>query len=175
MTAVDSVGRAAAARKMDIRYKLGRGGTDPTALTPADGKGRLDCSGLTSWCHGLDRVQWVDGEKRYLSTAGIRADALSAQPRWYRQVDRPALGDLVVYARHLVKLKPRLFGHVAIVTGVSRLIEWDPAYPGCWALLDVTHCAGSHKWPRAVRQTPATQWGKLWGKPHGTLIVRRVG
>lgn len=166
----DPVERARYATTLDITYKLGRGGTDPEAATPADGKDRCDCSGFTAWCHGIDREQEVDGRPFWLSTAGIIADATGGR-RWYAPAVRPMPGDLVVYGRDIKRL--RFYGHVGIVTAVGTP-DWKPDDMRCWKHLRVTHCAGSHKAPRAVRETNGVLWGKLWGKPNGTLIVRHV-
>jgi cell wall-associated NlpC family hydrolase len=184
----DSLARARRALGLQVRYALGRGGRDPAAATPADSRGRCDCSGFTAWCHGLDRLQlvpagggradrWVDldgdgdldpAAESWLGTGGIMEDATGPR-RFYERIARPELGSLLVYAVG----GGRAFGHVGIITG-GLPAEWDASSKAVWDRLRVTHCAGAHKWPRAVQETSAAPWWKAYGKERGTMIVRRV-
>jgi hypothetical protein len=168
----DQLLRAAHARSIkSIAYGLGRGGRKPDAESPADKDGRCDCSGLTCWIDRLDRLQVVDGEEVWLSTSGIIADA-QGKRRWYVEVDRPELGDLLVYASD--KKAGRPYGHVGMVTG-GLPAEWDPKVPACWKALEVTDCHGPNGRRPGVSLVTGSGWGKNWGKRNGTIIVRRVG
>jgi hypothetical protein len=188
----DMLARAVHARSLtNIAYGLGRGGRDPDAASPADHRGRLDCSGLTCWMHRLDRRQllaaargdrpavWVDldgdGELdpavvAWLGTGGIITDALGRR-RWYEPIDRPELGALLVYAAD--KAAGRGWGHVGMVTG-GLPAEWDPRSLALWRALQVTDCHGPNGRRPGVTLVSGAGWGKLWGAGRGTLIVRRV-
>jgi hypothetical protein len=188
----DMLLRAAHARSIkSIAYGLGKGGRDPDAQSPADRDGRLDCSGLTCWLHRLDRRQVVDGDEVWLGTGGIIADAHCCAPgtgpcpqcenklrlhrgkrRWYAEVDRPELGDLLVYASD--KKGGRPYGHVGMVTG-GLPSEWDPKVPSCWKALEVTDCHGPNGRRPGVTLVTGSGWGRHWGARNGTIIVRRVG
>lgn len=165
----DMVARAAHARSLRISYALGRGGRDPDATSPADERGRCDCSGLTAWLHRIDRRQVVDGAEIWLGTGGIIEDAMGPR-RWYEQIDRPELGALVVYASD--KAAGRPYGHVGMVTG-GLTAEWDPRSLALWRALRVTHCHGPTGLVPAVEETGAGLWARHWGRRRGTTLVRR--
>jgi hypothetical protein len=185
---VEFLRRAALARKLRIRYRLGTGGRRPDAETPADDQGRCDCSGLTAWLGGRDRVELMPGTRKeiWYSTRGMVDDAIgkgrytsgfshAAGPRRrYRETDVPQVGDLVVYTADA--LTGRDYGHVAGVTGAARGMppEWDPTSLACWRALLVTHCHGPDGLVPSVEETPATLWGRLWGRANGTVILRPV-
>jgi hypothetical protein len=188
----DMLDRAAAARRLTtIAYGFGRGGRDPDAASPADARGRLDCSGLTCWLHRLDRRQllaaargarpdvWVDLDgdgdldpaiEAWIGTGGIITDALG--PRcWYEPIERPELGALLVYAAD--NERGRAYGHVGMVTG-GLPVEWDPRSLALWRGLEVTDCHGPNGRQPGVMVVSGAGWGKVWGARRGTLIVRRV-
>jgi hypothetical protein len=191
--AEDALERAAIAEALtNIAYGLGRGGRDPDAASPADARGRCDCSGLTAWLHRLDRRQllaaargdrpnvWVDLDGdgdldpavvAWLGTGGIITDALGAR-RWYEPVDRPELGALLVYAAD--PNAGRGFGHVGMVTG-GLPAEWDPRSLALWRRLQVVDCHGPNGRRPGVMQVDGGGWGRVWGARRGTMIVRRVG
>ena len=109
-----------------IRYRLGEGGGDPLAAHPADWsenrrQWEVDCSGFAAWCLGIARRHrafplW-DG---YISTTSIWHAAGSPDgteaARWFRFVDAPRPGDLVVYPnRYALGIRVGI-GHVGIVS-----------------------------------------------------------
>jgi cell wall-associated NlpC family hydrolase len=171
-----------------VRYGWGRGGRDPAAGTPADAKGRCDCSGYVAWALGLDRLQFVpaggkkwvrqvdldgDGDldpavDLWLGTAGIIADARGDR-LFFEPIPRPELGALVVYAAG----EGRPAGHVGVIVG-GLPAEWDASSRAAWLALQVSHCASAHKWPRAIQVTGAGPWWRAYGKAGGTMFVRRV-
>jgi hypothetical protein len=189
MTRADTtLSRCAIARGLQIGYGWGRGGRDPAAGTPADAKGRCDCSGFTAWALELDRLQFVPAAGRkwvrqvdldgdgdldpavdlWLGTGGIIGDARGDR-RFFEPIARPELGALLVYAAG----DGRPAGHVGVITG-GLPAEWDPTSKACWDRLRVTHCAKAHRWPRGVQETGAGPWWKAYGKKSGTMIVRCV-
>lgn len=188
--------RAALARSMRITYSLGRGGRDPEAASPADARGRLDCSGLTCWIDEIDRRQllnaprgvdpdaWVDMDgdgdldpamERWLGTSGIMNDAIGPM-HWYEPIDRPELGCLVVYAAD--PKAGRSYGHVEMVTG-GLPAEWIagkvPEALEQWRRLRLTGCRGPNGNVPAVKERDGLVFYKHLGKRRGTMFVRRVG
>ena len=140
------------------RYRLGKGGRDPRALSPFDG-GECDCSGFASWCLGLDRFQpgRIDGD--WIATTSIHRDATGPK-RMFRAVpiEEARAGDLVVYpSRYRAGMRVSI-GHVGVV--VERTGDgWDG--------LRVIDCAGRKGAAVAYRA------GTLWGAKGG-IVARRV-
>jgi hypothetical protein len=187
----DFLERAAHARSLRIAYGFGRGGRDPDATSPADAKGRCDCSGLTAWLHRLDRRQlleaargqrpdvWadLDGDgdldpaiEAWLGTGGIITDALGPR-RWYEPIQRPELGALVVYAPD--PKAGRTYGHVEGVTG-GLSAEWDPTSREVWSKLRLTGSRGPAGNTPSVQERDGLVFFRHWGKRRGTIFVRRV-
>lgn len=106
---------------MGIRYKLGAGGMQPYADSPADAAGRCDCSGFACWALGFARI---GKDPFYLRVAGgwINTDSMLADARnagglldLVSPIDaRP--GDLYVFG----KGGGRRYGHVGVVSAVAR-------------------------------------------------------
>lgn len=190
--------RAAHARSLRITYSLGRGGRNPAAASPADAKGRLDCSGLTCWLDDLDRRQllpwkaspgehpdeWadLDGDgdldpavERWLGTSAIMEDALGPR-RWYEPIDRPELGALVVYAAY--PPAGRMYGHVEMITG-GLPAEWIPGKAAGaieqWRQIRLTGCRGPNGNVPAVKERDGLVFFRHLGERRGTMFVRRVG
>lgn len=132
-----------------IKYKLGAGGREPLALSPADHDGLCDCSGFVSWCVGLDRYQprsllLVKFNGGWISTSAIVFDALHprSESGWFTRIERPELGCVVAYP-DTGKGKAKKQGHTGIVSAFNF------AGPGS---LKVIHCSSSNS-----RRGPAVQ------------------
>src|SRR5436305_7339136 len=54
MEVASLLARANAAISQGIHYKLGKGGMNPGAASPAS-DGECDCSGFVAWCLGMSR------------------------------------------------------------------------------------------------------------------------
>lgn len=66
-------------------------------------------------------------------------------------------------------------GHIGIVTGVSRCLEWDRENPD-YALLDVVQCSGPNGRRPGIRATDGSVWNRhdeVWPKSeHRTRMLR---
>lgn len=151
--------RARAALSLPIAYQLGAGGRNPTAATPADGAGKLDCSGFVAWCLGMPRLTddpfYLDFAGGWMNTDGIVADTKDARGLFNKVPDghaKPA--DLLVFG----KGPGRSYGHVGIV---SRVIHGKP--------IAVIHCSAANK-PNAVAETIPDVFFR-----HGAIIARHKG
>lgn len=101
--ALERAKRAAAIRP-PIKYKLGRGGRDPLALSPAQGR-YLDCSGFVMWCLGRDRKEG----NFWWNTDSILHDALHERHR-FQAIPVAVPGAVVVYG------DGGKVGHIGLVT-----------------------------------------------------------
>lgn len=145
LTRDDVVQRATGAVGKATRYALGRGGRDPAAAHPAQGRA-CDCSGFAAWCVGVDRylpnaaIPDLPEQYGWFETTALYADARSP---WGFVTEIPwtaALpGDLLVWPDAGGRQ-----GHVGVV------VQADHAGPAA-----VAHCAASHwrKHGDAIRVT----------------------
>jgi hypothetical protein len=164
-----------------MTYWLGTGDCD----TPAAGKS--DCAGFAiNRCYGLRRHRrgfnvgpWASVEDDLNCNSAIE-DADHRQELFVR-ARRPELGDLLAYPTFTVKdgngTPHRFIGHIAIITGVSRMLEWDAARPQ-WHLLDVAQCAGPNGRTPGVLATDARHWDdhdRTFPKPeHRSVLLRPI-
>lgn len=115
----DRVRRARSAVGRGTRYRLGRGGFDPSLKLPAQ-SGDCDCSGFLSWALGISRHQ-RDKDKPWskaipwIETTAIYKDA-KGKKLLFTKISEPVPGCLVVYPDRWLGVKQ---GHVAIVSTVS--------------------------------------------------------
>jgi hypothetical protein len=171
----EQVRRALSQVGQPIWYRFGSGGGDPSNPTPADGYGNCDCTGFTSWAKGHDRLmRSPDGHEFWVSTSSLVHKTIVNTHDLYRPVYAPQVGDVLAYAADTTRGRP--YGHAALVTSIlPTMPEWDPADRRCWAAVIATHCHSTHGQKRsAVSTEPAWNiWGKLWGKPSGTAILRK--
>lgn len=100
-----------------IRYKLGKGGFDPSLPTPAP-TGECDCSGFVAWCLGLGRDQ-RRAHGFWISTTDIVRDALGAQ-RLFVRLEGPEPGCVAAYPDRAGRQ-----GHAAIVAQARPLAGID--------------------------------------------------
>jgi hypothetical protein len=115
MNVSEALARARSMIGKGITYKLGRGGMNPAAPTPADKAGRCDCSGFVCWCLGLSRQNYNPVfRSNWISTASIVADANGPAALFSRLQD-PVPGAIWVYPPSAAKR----YGHVAIIETVN--------------------------------------------------------
>lgn len=144
MTPEQAVARARSMIGKGIRYKLGRGGIDPTGATPATPDGYCDCSGFACWVLGVSRKTdhplYLKFNQGWINTDAIVADVKTPVGLFSPTVARP--GALIVYPR-----AGKGVGHVGIVT---KVVNGKPEL--------VVHCSsGNFKTSGdAVRETPPT-------------------
>jgi cell wall-associated NlpC family hydrolase len=143
-------------------YGLGHGGKDPSALSPLDKAGLLDCSGFLAWSWSEPRHDPDDGEDEiggdWIYTDALEADARGRQ-RFARRILPPDVrpGDGLVYGAGAK------VGHCAIVVAV-------PAVARRFADVTVIHCHGPSGTGPAITRSS----GALWDRKQG-IAIRRVG
>src|SRR6185369_3844953 len=97
MNVSEALARARSMIGKGIKYKLGRGGLNPAAPTPADKAGLCDCSGFVCWCLGLSRQNYNPAyHSNWISTASIVADVNGAGGL-FKRLKAPVPGALWVY------------------------------------------------------------------------------
>lgn len=151
--------RARACTRIQIEYALGAGGRNPRSSDPRSEKLRngirrfgLDCSGLVAHAIGFDRYQpnfipwggWVNTDSLIEDALGLR--------QLVEQVMYPEVGALLCFpgVDYDSDGDRDRIGHVAIVSSIARVAEWDPNAPQ-YHLVDIIDCAGSNsKLPGAV-------------------------
>lgn len=165
------------------QYVLGTGdylGDGKPPWTTRAGLSGSDCAGFAMcWAYKLPRHRpgynhgaWSSVSDDINCNSGIE-DAEHARDL-FELTDTPRLGDLLTYPTFTVSGK-RFIGHVGIVVGVSRVLEWDPAIPQ-YELLDIAQCKGPNGRAPAVVATDGSVWAHhdtLWPKlQHRTRILR---
>lgn len=159
-------------------YWLGTGDCDTANW------GRSDCAGFAICrCYGLRRHRpgfnkgpWAHVEDDINTTSAIE-DADHNRELFERVTSGPPRpGDLLCYPTFRLPGRTKPFiGHVAIVVGVGRLLEWDWSRP-TWSYLDVVQCAGPNGRKPGVIATDAHHWDEhdiTWPKPeHRSALIR---
>lgn len=161
-----------------MTYWLGTGDCDTANW------GRSDCAGFAICrCYGLRRHRpgfnvgpWASVSDDLNCNSAIE-DADHARELFEHVTSGPPqLGDLLCYPTfHLPGHPKPWIGHVAIVVGLERLLEWDWARP-TWSYLDVVQCAGPNGRTPGVIATTASHWDdhdRTWPKPeHRSSLIR---
>lgn len=118
MTTTQLLKTARSAIGLRIKYKLGSGGMNPKAASPAGKDGACDCSGFVAWCLGISRLTDNPFYKQFnggwVNTDAIVRDAQSPFG-FFEEISCPELGCLIVYG----KQKGMVAGHVGIVSGLK--------------------------------------------------------
>ena len=132
------LGRAQAAVAQGVRYKLGKGGMNPGAPTPALA-GQCDCSGFVAWCLGMSRKIderfYAHFNGGWIETTAVWTDI--ASPVGIFEEIAPTAGTVVVYPDANGHQ-----GHIGILTDAGHVV----------------HCsAGNDKmFGNAIQVTPLT-------------------
>jgi hypothetical protein len=167
-----------------MTYWLGTGDCD----TPKDG--RSDCFGFAFCrCYGVKRHRpgfnrgWLDDNGRSPSiiddlNCNSAIEDADHRRELFVRAPRPELGDLLAYPTiHLLGQPKSWVGHIAIVIGVTRALEWDAAAPD-WSMLDVAQCSGPDGRTPGVTATTGAHWNehdRMWPKPeHRSALLRVV-
>ena len=138
-----------------IRYKLGGGGMNPRAASPANISNECDCSGFVCWALGLSRQTdhplYVRFNNGWINTDAMVYDA-RATTGFFSEIAEPKVGAIVVYGS---RPPSRKVGHVGIVTAVQRIA-------GVVTATKVLHCShGNHTRKRdAICETEPTVFRK---------------
>lgn len=162
-------------------YRLGTGDLDSNDDDPRDcfGFAVCECYGIRRHRPDFNRGPWASVEDDLNCNSAIE-DADHHRELFVR-ARRPDLGDLLAYPSFTIVdsngVPHKFIGHIAIVTGVTRMLEWDAARPQ-WHLLDVAQCAGPNGRTPGVLATTAAHWDdhdRMWPKPeHRTALLRVV-
>lgn len=194
-SASEAVSRALSVANKGGRYILGAGDYDPRApdspftphmYTTSAGVNVTalgsDCCGFAiSFAYklprhrsGFNRGPWATISDDINCNSAIE-DADHAGELFERVVGAPQVGDLLAYPTVYKDGRQYGIGHVVIVVGVSRVLEWDPALPD-WSALDTAECHGpnGHE-PGVVLSTGIgfVRHDALWPKPaHRTTLLR---
>lgn len=170
------------ANKRQIAYRLKggfNGGHDPFAKHPArwspadsqreawskTGAYTCDCAGFVAWCLGYDRYQPDSGFHnegrgyKYINTDSAIWASEAEVPTWFKRLEYPEVGCLVVYGSKWRSGKRVRVGHVGLVTAVPA--EWDPENPQ-FDLLKVIHCSSGNqrRFGASIQETDGSIWAK---------------
>lgn len=170
-------------------YRLGAGDYRPAGdvdlpwTSAAVGGPGSDCSGFAiSWCYkiprhrpGFNHGSWATVSDDVNPNSAIE-DAEHAG-ELFERVLTPAIGVLLCYPTiHLPGHVEPWIGHVQIVTGLRRCLEWDAARPD-YGALDVAECRGPNgRRPGVVPGTGATmaRHDLQWPRPEHRVVMLRV-
>jgi len=160
-------------------YELGTGDLDSNNDDARDcfGFAVCECFGLKRHRPGFNRGSWASVADDLNCNSAIE-DADHHRELFVHVAGPPRIGDLLCYPTFRLEGHARPWiGHVAIVVGTERLIEWDRAWP-TWSFLDVVQCAGPDGRRPGIIATDAHHWDdhdKEWPKlEHRTNLLRVV-
>lgn len=160
-------------------YQLGTGDIDSRGDDPRDCFGFAFCElyGVRRHRPGFNHGAWATVSDDLNCNSAIE-DADHAG-ELFERVTKPSLGVLLAYPT--IRLRGAdgqmhaFIGHVGIVTGVSRCLEWDHGHPN-YALLDIAQCRGPNGRKPGIVSTDGAVWDhhdSLWPKPeHRTAMLR---
>lgn len=153
-----------------LTYKLGAGGRNPHLPTPGYPGDLCDCSGFVCWAMGFDRRQAALTEGGgWVNTDSMMAEARS-HGHYFREVQVPSKGIIVVYGGLYEKGKRIRIGHTGVVTSNPNR-PWKGS-PQDFLALRVTHCSAGNnrRYGYAVAETDAMPW---YGK--GSMFLEYQG
>lgn len=150
MKAAVVVARAESAIGKGTKYKLGAGGMNPGAPSPAVGGG-CDCSGFVSWCLGMSRKTkeafYVKYNGGWIETTAVATDIASSSGI-FEPLSHPIPGCVVVYGDYKGADGKHHEGHIAIVTEVN-------GQSGVAGVSKIVHCSvGNDASGDAIQETP---------------------
>lgn len=172
-TAAQAVAQARALVGRGV-YTLGTGDITSKGDEPRDCFGFAVCEvyGIKRHRPGFNRGAWATVSDDMNCNSAIE-DADHAG-ELFERVFTPAPGVLLAYPT--IRLQGHVFiGHIGIVVGVSRCLEWDHDHPD-YALLDVCQCRGPNGREPGIIASDGSIWSHhdtLWPKPeHRTAMLR---
>lgn len=156
-------------------YMLGTGDDTSQGDDPRDCFGFAVCElyGIKRHRPGFNRGRWSTVEDDLNCNSAIE-DADHGR-ELFERVTTPALGALLVYPTIRLPGHPQVWiGHVGIVVGVSRCLEWvQPSY----ASLDVVQCRGPNGRKPGIVATDGAIWDHhdtVWPNPEHRTVMLRV-
>lgn len=165
-------------------YRMGTGdrGTAVGGYSDCAGFALCRCYGLTRHRPGFNRG-WRDPDGRTPSVeddinCNSAIEDADHRRELFARASRPEVGDLIAYPTFRLPGRPLPWiGHVAIIVGVQRVLEWDAASPD-WSLLDVVQCAGPDGRKPGIFASTGVHWvdhDRTWPKlEHRTALLRLV-
>lgn len=185
-TALEAVARCLAlVDRRDGQYVLGTGNWNPDTDVPwttRDGLLGGDC--VTVFCHGFkvkrrrpgyNRGPWATISDDINCNSLIEDADHPDENDLTERILRPEIGALLTFPSVYKNGRRISIGHIEIVVGIDRCLEWDVTAPD-YSLLDVVAIRGPNgRKPAAVRGTGAAfnRHDKLWPKPaHRTCMLR---
>jgi hypothetical protein len=157
-------------------YRLGTGDVNTAGEDERDCFGFAYCEAYQVRRHrpGYNRGPWASVEDDLNCNSAIE-DAHHAG-ELFEVCDRPELGALLTYPTIRLAGHPKPWiGHIGIIVGVSRCLEWDQAHPH-YALLDVVQCRGPNGRRPGIVATDGSVWDQhdaTWPRPeHRTVMLR---
>lgn len=172
-TAAQAVAQARALVGRGV-YQLGTGDIDSHGDDPRDCFGFAACElfGIKRHRPGFNHGPWATVEDDLNCNSAIE-DA-DHHGELFERVQTPAPGILLAYPT--IRLQGHVFiGHIGIVVGVSRCLEWDHDHPD-YSLLDVVDCHGPNGRKPGIVLGNGTVWNRhdeTRPKPeHRTAMLR---
>jgi hypothetical protein len=157
-------------------YQLGTGDHTSKGDSPRDCFGFAYCElfGVKRHRPGFNRGPWATVSDDLNCNSAIE-DAEHAR-ELFEIASRPAPGVLLAYPTIRLKGHPHPFiGHIGIVVGVTRCLEWDAANPD-YSLLDLVDCHGPNGRRPGITAVTGAAWDlhdDRWPKPeHRTRMLR---
>jgi hypothetical protein len=175
-TAAQAVAHARALAGRGV-YQLGTGDIDSSGDGPRDCFGFAFCEvyGVKRHRPGFNRGAWSSVSDDLNCNSAIE-DADHAG-ELFERVFTPAPGVLLVYPTiRLAGHDQPWIGHVAIVVGMSRCLEWDHRFPS-YAHLDVVQCRGPNGRKPGIVATDGAGWDvhdHTWPKAEHRTVMLRV-
>lgn len=158
-------------------YQLGAGDIDSRNDDPRDCFGFAVCElyGLKRHRPGFNRGAWATVSDDLNCNSAIE-DADHAG-ELFERVMTPAPGILLAYPTiHLAGRMRPWIGHICIIVGVTRCLEWDHGRPD-WSLLDIVHCHGPDGRRPGITAGTGDHWNLHdhdWPKPEHRSAMLRV-
>lgn len=158
-------------------YQLGSGDIGSNNDDPRDcfGFAYNECYGVPRHRPGFNRGPWATVEDDLNCNSAIE-DA-DHHGELFERVQTPAPGILLAYPTIYLHGHPPFIGHIGIIVGVSRCLEWDHDQPR-YSLLDVVQCHGPNGLKPGIVKTDGSVWDhhdSLWPKPeHRSALIRAL-
>lgn len=158
-------------------YTLGTGDIDTKNDEPRDCFGFAVCEvyGIKRHRPGFNEGSWATVSDD-LNTNSAIEDADHAH-ELFERVFTPTPGVLLSYPT--IRLKGHavpFIGHIGIVVGVSRCLEWDHDRPD-YSLLDIVQCRGGNGRRPGIIASDGSVWShhdSIWPKPEHRTVMLRV-
>lgn len=158
-------------------YQLGTGDDHSTADSTRDCFGFAVCEsyGIKRHRPGFNRGSWSTVSDDLNCNSAIEDAHHAAE--LFEVVTTPGPGILLAYPTIRLAGHPDPWiGHIAIIVGISRCLEWDHAKPR-YALLDVVQCCGPSGHRPGIIASDGAIWDhhdSIWPKQEHRTVMLRV-